>query len=501
MDDTTNEPRSAMDLGSDPKAQCHLLRQVHDAVLGGERAPVSPRSMIADSWRRSLAAHVDPERHLPSVVYKADEVDDVRSAHPLHGLVPMLRSMLVEIADASQHIMIVSDADGTILWREGAAGVCLRADPVGLCEGTRWAEAAMGTNAMGTALVVDAPVQIYSAEHLVRTYHNWTCAAVPIHDPDTGVVLGAVDVSGYMQALHPAVVTLVTATAQLAEGHLRMRMALRDERLRAKNMPHLAGLHGEAGALLTATGRVLAAEPDGRWPERIPLRPGDDRVLLGDGREGLVEPLPEGYLIRVPRAAPAATHRPALSLSFLRDRPVAVLDGRELPLTLRRAELLTLLALHPPGMTAEQLALQLYGDGGNPTTVRAEIHRLRAQLGDAAMRTKPYRLRVEIDADFLTAREALRSGDMPGALAVCHAPLLTRSEAPAIRAERDQLAASLRRAVLEHRDLDALWTYGQREPGCDDLEVFEHLVRDLPSHDPRRPVAEARLQWLLCDDA
>ena len=499
MDGTTSE---TPDPGSDPKAQCHLLQQVHGAVLGDERAPVAPRSVISESWRRSLAAHVDPDDHRPPVVYQADEVDDVRAAHPLRALVPMLRSMLVEIADASQHIMIVTDADGTILWREGAAEVCLRADPVGLCEGTRWAEVAIGTNAMGTALAVDAPVQINSAEHLVRAYHSWTCAAGPIHDPDTGVVLGVIDVSGYLQALHPAVVTLVTATAQLAEGHLRMRMAVRDERLRARNMPHLAGLRGEAGALLTPTGRVLATQPDGRrWPERIALRPGDDRVLLGDGREGLLEPLPEGYLIRVPRAAPAATHRPTLSLSFLRDRPVAVLDGRELPLTLRRAELLTLLALHPPGLTADQLALQLYGDEGNPTTVRAEIHRLRGQLGDAAMRTKPYRLRAEVDADFLTVRAALRSGDVPGALAACHAPLLTRSEAPAIRAERDQLAAALRRAVLEHRDLDALWAYGQREPGRDDLEVFEHLARELPTHDPRRPVSEARLQWLLSDEA
>ncbi|MCW2948974.1 MAG: putative phytochrome sensor protein [Actinoallomurus sp.] len=490
-----------MGLGPNPKAQCHLLRQVHGSVLSGEPAPASPRSVISESWQRSLAAHVDPDDHLPPVVYQADEVDDVRSAHPLHALVPLLRSMLVEIADASQHIMIVTDADGTILWREGAAGVCLRADPVGLCEGTRWAEDAIGTNAIGTALVVDGPVQIYSAEHLVRTYHTWTCAAAPIHDPDTGVVLGAIDVSGYLQALHPAVVTLVTATAQLAEGHLRMRMAVRDERLRAKNMPHLAGLGGEAGALLTPTGRVLATEPDGRWPKRIALRPGDDRVVLADGREALLEPLPEGYLIRVPRAASAATHRPTLSLSFLRDRPVAVLDGRELPLTLRRAELLALLALHPPGLTAEQLALRLYGDEGNPTTVRAEIHRLRGQLGAAAMLTKPYRLRAEVDADFLTARAALRSGDIPAALAACQAPLLTRSEAPAIRAERDQLSAALRRAVLEHRDLDALWTYGQREPGCDDLEVFEHLARQLPPHDPRHPVTRARLQWLLSDEA
>jgi GAF domain-containing protein len=491
---------TALSLASDPVAQFHLLQQVREATLGGEKATVSLRSVISESWRRSLAAHVNPEDYQPPVVYGSDEVADVRSAHPLRAVVPLLRDLLLGIADESRHVMIVTDAEGTILWREGPSDICLRADPVGLCEGARWTEDVIGTNAMGTTLAIDAPVQIYSAEHLVRTYHTWTCAAAPIHDPDTGDLLGAVDVSGLLQALHPAVVCLVNATAQLAESHLRGQMQLHDERLRVRNMPHLAGLRGEAGALLTPTGRVIAAEPLGRWPERVRIRSGADRVLLDDGDEALVEPLAEGYLLRIPRSARAVPRRPKLSLSFLGDRPVAVLDGRELPLTLRWAELLALLALHPAGLTAEQLALQLYGDDGNPATVRAEIHRLRTQLGDAGMQAKPYRLRADVEADFLAARAALSSGDVRAAVAACHAPLLANSEAPAIRAERYHLVAALRSAVLDHRDLEALWTFAQSEPGNDDLEVFERLAGELPVHDPRRPVAVARLAWLLAED-
>jgi hypothetical protein len=223
-------------------------------------------------------------------------------------------------------------------------------------------------------------------------------------------------------------------------------------------------------------------------------------VLLDDGLEVQVEPLAEGYLVRVPRSARAAVRLPTLSLSCLRaDRPVAVLDGRELALTLRRAEILTLLALHPAGLSAEQLALQLYGDHGNPTTVRAEIHRLRAQLGEPAMQTKPYRLRAQVDADFLTVRAALRAGKLHTALAACQAPLLAQSDAPAIRAERDQLAVALRSAVLGHRNLEAVWTFSQTTLGQDDLDVFKRLARELPSLDPRQPVVQARLKWLLAD--
>ncbi len=156
---------------------------------------------------------------------------------------------------------------------------------------------------MGTALAVDQPVRIHSAEHLVRTYHDWTCVAAPVHDPDTGDTIGAIDISGPLHTVHPALVQLVTATAHLAENQLRVRLAIADERLRVKNMPHLTALRGSEGALLSPSGRVIASEPYGLFPERIRLDDGVDRVQLGDGREMAVEKLAEGYLLVPPRRA------------------------------------------------------------------------------------------------------------------------------------------------------------------------------------------------------
>ena len=83
-------------------------------------------------------------------------------------------------------MMIVTDAQGRILWREGRRDVLRQGERVGLVEGALWSEESIGTNAMGTALASGEAVQIHAAEHLVRTYHRWTCAAAPIHDPETG---------------------------------------------------------------------------------------------------------------------------------------------------------------------------------------------------------------------------------------------------------------------------------------------------------------------------
>ncbi|GAB3716798.1 GAF domain-containing protein [Amycolatopsis oliviviridis] len=404
----------------DPQAYARLLKDVREAVLSGVPSPRSPRSIVSASWNRSLAAQVDPDTGVAPLVYDSGELSGLRDEHPLAPVLPILRQTLVSIADDAEHMMIVTDAAGHILWREGAAGVLRRADGVMLAEGTRWSEDVIGTNAMGTTLATGEPVQIYSAEHLVRTYHGWTCAAAPVRDPETGALLGSIDVSGPLRTVHPAMLALVTAAAQLAEGQLRARLAMRDVRLR------------------------------NRGPSR----------------------------------------RPRLALKFLTDGPPSTtVDGREVPFTLRHAEILTLLALHPGGLTAERLALLLYGESGNPVTVRAEIHRLRTQLGTEIVQTRPYRLSAEVDADFLRVRAALKRGDVTGAANAFRGPLLAESESPAIREERESVTASVRRVVLGSRDASALWSYWETACGADDVEIVDALCRVLPDGDPRRAVA------------
>ncbi|TCN29303.1 GAF domain-containing protein [Kribbella orskensis] len=479
----------------DAAQEARRLSELYDEVLGEGPASAMPRPLVAESWQRSLAASVDPELDAPPVVVSADLLETLRENHPLRAVLPVLRETLTTIADEASHIMIVTDAQGLILWREGAADVRRQADRIALSEGAVWAEDAIGTNGMGTALAADQPVQIHSAEHLVRRIHAWTCAAAPVHDPDTGKLIGAVDVSGPLRTVHPAMMALVTAAAQLAEGQLRVRMAAADEQLRARNMRHLTALGDAPGALLTPTGRVLAVQPLAWLPDRLDISGGAERIELGDGREAVVEQLDEGYLLRIPGAVRG--HRRSLRLKLLGSgQPIAVVGGREIALTLRRAEVLALLLLHPSGLTAEQLMLQLYGDEGNPTTVRAEMHRLRNLLGVGILDTKPYRIIADVSGDVTDVQAAVRRGELPKALDLYAGPLLGRSDAPALRAERDELDATLRSAVLDSGDTDLVWRFAQTTTGAEDLEVFEALERALPSTDHRRPAVTARLDRL-----
>lgn len=432
-----------------------------------------------------MDAGVDPDASTAPLVFDASRLGDERAAHPLAPLLPLLAETLHGVTDETGLVMIVTDAEGRILWRDGNHATMSSADMVRLTDGFQWAECSVGTNGIGTALAARTPVSVFSEEHLVKALHVWSCSGAPIIDPDTGDALGCVDVSGTSPALHPATVALVGAAARLAESHLALRMHERDMLLRLR----YDSLRRNSGVLVTATGRIIAGDAAGALGSRIHLPPPGGRVSLPNGRTGRLDAFYDGFLLRAADCDEPA----ALRLSLLGDgQPTVRLGDQHLTLSLRHAEILALLALNPRGLTAEQLSFYLYGDDGNPVTIRAEIHRLRAQLGQA-IAAKPYHLAAPVEADFLELKRLLGGHD-PAALARAYTgPLLPRSESPEIRRERDELEVQVRARLLRSGSPDDLWIYAQTANGRTDLQVLERVTAALPPADHRAAAARIRL--------
>ncbi|WP_406037755.1 transcriptional regulator [Micromonospora sp. NBC_00898] len=211
------DPWLALEFGADPAERIAQVGAAHEAFLTAGTTPDRVRDVVRRSWERS--ALLDPETTAP-VDLSDDALETYCAAHPLARVLPLFRDLLGGIAQDGAHLMAVCDAYGRLLWVEGHPGVLRHAERMNFIPGARWDEAHAGTNAPGTALAVDHSVQIFATEHFVRPVQRWTCAAAPIHDPATGRLLGAVDITGGDHLANPQSLALVRATARAAEAFL-----------------------------------------------------------------------------------------------------------------------------------------------------------------------------------------------------------------------------------------------------------------------------------------
>jgi hypothetical protein len=169
-------------------------------------------------------------------------------------------------------------------------------------------------------------------------------------------------------------------------------------------------------------------------------------------------------------AAPAPAAQLQLSVLGL---PSVMLAGSPLRVTQRQLEILTILAVGGP-VSFEQLYDQLYGERRvAPATLKAEMSHLRHLLG-GAIESRPYRLAVEVTSDVAEALDALRCGDLEGALRCYRGQLLVTSESPLVTELRHHLDVALRTAVLARGTGGQLLRFADVHPF--DAEVLERAV-------------------------
>jgi hypothetical protein len=443
----------AVDAGTNRLSWARLLRRAYDVARRTtcDDVPAAPgldpgivRPVIAASWERSERAGVDPEE-LPPLVADPAAARRALRAHRLAGMVPVVDRALAEVARYAHQVASLADEDGLVLWTDGDPDAMEMAGHVHLQPGASWSEAVTGTNALGTALALDHPVQIFSAEQYKPRLHGWSAAAAPIHDPARGTLLGAVGLAGPLQAAHPHGLSLVAAAAQIVEGALRNERAERDRRLRLEYLERMMTVDDGASAIVNAAGRVLFSSPAGWLGRRLRLSP-EGVPVPPAGEEVTIEPMPrgEGFLVARGGASPRGDRTAApLRLEALgRERVAVVLGSRRFEATPRHSDILVILARHPDGVCEEDLARELYGAEVAAVTIRAEVCRLRKLLGDI-LRTGPYRLAGKVEADFLQVERMLRDGRAADAAAAYGGPLLPSSRAPAILELRDRLEAAV----------------------------------------------------------
>ncbi len=433
-------PWVALDVSTDPLAHARALSRAHERNLDGDAiGDGAVREIVLESWRRSLAAGVVPGANGSVVQLDEGELEERRARSPLAPAVDAIFDTITSLDGDARHVVAIADAQANLLWIRGEPHAVELAREMRFQEGASWAESAAGTNAVGTAVALDHAVQIFSAEHLIAAVHRWTCSAAPIHDPLTGELIGVVDLTADLRTAHPHTLSLAAMAAHAAEATLR---------------------------------RAAREQPSRRR-----------RVHMSPPRE------PHAAAARA--APPPAPARRTLSLRLLGHGASATLPNGTSEHGLRSLELLAVLAMNPEGLTAEQLTLALFGEHGKTVTVRAQVHRVRARLGESLVETQPYRLNARVISDIAQVQRHLAAGNPSAALHHYRAPLLPASDAPAIVDARSLLDESLRRSVLTMADGPLLARWLAHPSGRLDLAAARALVAVLPAGDPRRAAATA----------
>lgn len=299
--------------GEDVAARSAQVHTAHEQFLTSDTLPSGMRNVVLESWARSRSGGVDPDAAGAAMVLSDDELRTLRAEHPLAAVLPVVRRVLVEDATDSGLLVAISDAQGRLLWVEGDPYQREQAAAMRFVEGADWSEHAAGTNAPGTALALDHSVQIFGGEHYSRTVQRWSCSAAPVHDPTSGELLGAIDITGGDRVAAPEMLTLVRATVAAVEAELRVR--------------HLSGVRGPAGTpRLTVLGRHRPVLVGPGGSTTLSLRHAEILLLLAgrpDGLRGeeLAVLLAEHELDRVTVRAEVSRLRRVVGPALLDSRP------------------------------------------------------------------------------------------------------------------------------------------------------------------------------------
>lgn len=406
------------------------------------------RDVVRESWSRAEQSRLDPDRLIAPLLFESGELNDYRDSHPLAQMMPVIRKLLVQDADDDSGMLVaVGDAMGRLLWVEGDQGLKSRAESMMFVEGSDWSETVAGTSAPGTALALDHAIQIRRDEHFNRLVHAWSCTAVPVHDPETKAILGVIDITGGEQAVDRHTMPLMVATAHAVENELLV------QRMRDRT--------------------AEASRADAR-----------STVVLFDS------------LPSVKKATLRATmHVLGRSTALL------AVGGRTIELTTRHAEIMTLLACHRSGLSAERLSELLWDDPSATSRLRPEMVRLRKLLHEfqpgLAPESKPYRLPKEVELDAQHVVALLDRGAHRAALAAYQGEVLPGSTAPGIHEVRSEVSAHLRESILTDASVEVLMEYANSDQGLTDVDAWKQVLRMLPVKSPKRSHVVAHIESIL----
>ncbi|MFS0646196.1 sigma-54-dependent Fis family transcriptional regulator [Siminovitchia sp. 179-K 8D1 HS] len=197
------------------------LESEWDNFVSEKQKPNRIRQAIYQSWKRCEEYEVDPLQKQTSIIMDDDSLSETISKSKIYAAsLPIIRTLHEQIKGTG-HLITLADDKGRIIHLEGEHHIKAQAEKMSFIRGSDWSERAAGSNAIGTALAVGHPIQIFSYEHFCEGVHPWICSAAPIKDPLTGKNLGIIDLTAPNELGQPHSLSVVQNISEMIQQNFK----------------------------------------------------------------------------------------------------------------------------------------------------------------------------------------------------------------------------------------------------------------------------------------
>lgn len=179
------------------------LEEYWDQFVNSNQKPDNLREKVYQSWKRSQNHGVNPHQKQSSIKLSDDKLAELIYHSKVYNVSQPILKELEKQTRGTKHLLTLCDNKGTIIYLQGDDKILNTAGDMNFIQGADWSEKTAGSNAIGTCIVTQQPIQFFSYEHYCKGVHPWTCSAAPIKDPLTGEMLGVFDLTGPNNFVQP----------------------------------------------------------------------------------------------------------------------------------------------------------------------------------------------------------------------------------------------------------------------------------------------------------
>lgn len=199
------------------KNRAILKEAWYDFFILGKKTVTGVNNLIMESWIRSKNSKIDCNNQY---ILEHDQELRKKSIEKNCFFIDISKPYihdLYNIIDKSNFSIVLVSKDGYVLDSINNPKVTKNSKFKIL----NLSEDRVGTNAFGTCLYLDSPVQTWAEEHCYKGFHDFTTSAAPIHDSE-GSLIGCIGITGFTSYVSLHTMGMATALAYAIENKIKV---------------------------------------------------------------------------------------------------------------------------------------------------------------------------------------------------------------------------------------------------------------------------------------